>query len=114
LKNEHENRSIPKEVDVIACKLSPAGLAAQSGRWHALADRALIERAETDTGLCLSFRANPGVEEELRALVLVENECCAWADWSVVTSPGQVALDVRSTGEGIAVLHGMFSADARA
>ena len=99
---------------MIACKLSSGNLAAQRERWPLLADKALIERLETDTGLRLTFRAEPGVEEELRALVLVENDCCGWADWSVVASPGQVALDVRSSGEGIAVLHGMFSATALA
>ncbi|MGO8957121.1 MAG: hypothetical protein ACLQFR_07115 [Streptosporangiaceae bacterium] len=93
----------------IACSLTTADLAAQSGRWQRLAARALIERAETSHGLRICFRPEAGVEAELRDLVAVENQCCRWADWAVETSAGQVAVDVRSSGEGITALHGMFT-----
>jgi hypothetical protein len=92
----------------VACTLTPADLAAQAGRWHQLMARAMTERAETADGLRMSFRREPGTEEELRRLVAVESECCAWADWSVDTSAGNLMLEVRSAGEGIATLHGMF------
>jgi len=62
----------------------------------------MIERAETADGLRISFRPASGVEEELRELVAVENECCSWADWNVKTNAEQIVLDVRSTREGIA------------
>jgi hypothetical protein len=93
----------------VACTLTSADLAAQSERWKQLAASALIDRVETERGLRISFLAAPGVEEELRALVVVENECCAWADWTVETTAEAATLDVRSTGEGIAALHGMFT-----
>jgi len=92
-----------------ACALTPADLAAQGGRWQQLAARAMTERAETADGLRLSFRLRPGVQEELRTLVAVENECCPWAGWTVDTNDGQIVLDVRSAGEGIATLHSMFT-----
>ncbi len=69
----------------------------------------MIERAETADGLRISFRPASGVEEELRELVAVENECCSWADWNVKTNAEQIVLDVRSTREGIATLHGIFT-----
>jgi hypothetical protein len=93
----------------VACTLTPAGLTTQRGRWEQLADRAMTGRAETASGLRLSFRAEPGAEEELRSLVAVENECCPWADWAVETHGEQLVLDVRSTGTGVATLHGMFT-----
>jgi hypothetical protein len=93
----------------VACALTPAGLAAQRDRWERLADRAMTERAKTADGLRLAFRPEPGVEEELRALVAVEDECCPWASWTVQANAGRVVLDVRSTGAGIAVLHGMLT-----
>ncbi len=74
-----------------------------------LAARALIERAETEHGLRLSFRPEPGAEEELRQLVAVENECCRWARWTVDTRAGQIVLDARSSGDGISSLHNMFT-----
>lgn len=93
----------------VACTLASPGLAAQAARWQRLAARAMIERAETGDGLRLSFRVGPGVEEELRALVAVENECCSWAHWTLRAAPGQVVLDVRSEADGIAALRGMFA-----
>ena len=92
----------------IACTLSPAGLAAQAGRWERLIAQALTERTETADGLRMSFRPEPGVEEELRRLVAVEAECCSWASWAVETDAGATVLDVRSAGPGIVALHGMF------
>ena len=92
----------------VACMLTAPGLAAQSDRWEQLATRAMTGRAETAHGLRLSFRPEPGAEEELRALVAVENECCPWADWTIETTDEQIVLDVHSTAAGIATLHGMF------
>jgi hypothetical protein len=96
----------------VACTLTSAGLAAQAGRWERLADRAIAERTETADGLRIRFRAHPGVESELRELVAVENDCCRWAAWTVQTADDHVALDIRSQGEGVTVLHGMFRSGA--
>jgi len=93
----------------VACTLSSAGLAAQASRWERLAAQAMTERTETGYGLRLSFRRELGVAEELRMLAAVENECCAWADWTVQSSGGQVVLDVRTVGQGVATLHGMLT-----
>jgi hypothetical protein len=95
----------------VACTLTPAGLAAQAGRWRRLITRAMTGCAETADGLRLSFRPGPGVEEDLRRLVAVESECCPWASWAVETDAGATVLDVRSAGPGITALHGMFRLD---
>src|SRR5881398_3148937 len=58
----------------IACTLTAAGLATQSKRWQQLRGRAMIDRVETAHGLRISFRSEPGVEDELRELVAVEKE----------------------------------------
>jgi hypothetical protein len=92
----------------VACTLTSAGLAAQAGRWERLIAGAITECTQTSDGLRMSFRPEPGVEEELRRLVTVENGCCSWAAWTVETVAGALVLDVRSTGPGIATLHGMF------
>ena len=70
--------------------------------------RALTKRAETADGLRMSFR--PGAEDELRALVAVETECCSWASWTVERSAGTLTLRVRAAGDGVTTLHGMFTA----
>jgi hypothetical protein len=97
------------EKTPVACSLTQAGLAVQASRWTRLADRAMTERTKTAHGLRMGFRPEPGAEQELRELVAVETECCPWATWTVETSPGQIVLDIRSAGEGIAALHDMFT-----
>jgi hypothetical protein len=101
------------EADVrtppVACTLTMAAMAEQTGRWERLATRALTEHAQTEHGLRLSFRPEPGAEEELRRLVAVENECCRWASWTVHASAGRIVLEVSSSGDGIAALHNMFT-----
>jgi hypothetical protein len=92
----------------IACTLAAAGLAAQARRWQRLMARAMTDLTETADGLRLSFRPGSEVAEELRRLVAVENDCCSWAAWAVETNAEATVLDVRSTGPGIAALHGMF------
>jgi hypothetical protein len=52
---------------------------------------------------------HPDAEDELRALVAVETECCPWATWMVERSAETIVLDVRSTAEGVTALHAMFT-----
>ena len=94
-----------KSID-IACTLGVADLVGQHRRWEQLMARALTGRDETADGLRLTFR--PEAEDELRALVVVETGCCAWAAWTVEPTAGAVVLDVRSAAAGIATLHAMF------
>ncbi|MFL5910712.1 MAG: hypothetical protein ACJ768_09130 [Gaiellaceae bacterium] len=92
----------------VACTLTSADLATQQDRWHSLAGRAILERLDTADGVRISFRPDAGVHEELHALAAIENDCCAWASWTVEKRDGAIVLEVRSTGEGIPTLHGMF------
>jgi hypothetical protein len=93
----------------IACTLTSADLAAQARRWSRLIAGSLTGRTEIADGLRLLFRA--GAADELRALVAVEAECCPWATWRVERVAGSVVLEVRSAGDGAAVLHAMFADD---
>jgi hypothetical protein len=93
----------------VACSLPRAGLAAQTARWVRLAARAMMRRTQTDDGLRIWFCPEPGAERELRRLVALENQCCPWATWTVQASSGHLVLDVRSSEDGVTVLHGMFA-----
>jgi hypothetical protein len=92
----------------VACTVAPAGLAAQAGRWQRLIARAMTERTETADGLRIAFRPGLATENELHTLVATETECCRWAAWAMETNAEATVLDVRSTGPGVAALHGMF------
>jgi hypothetical protein len=70
--------------------------------------KAQIDYAITRAGIHLSFRAASDVEDELDRLVAIENDCCAWAQWTVTRQYDRVVLEVCSAGDGVAALHGMF------
>ena len=93
----------------VACSLTRAGLAERAGRWARLAAGAMTGRERTGHGIRVGFRPGPGTEEELRALVAAETECCSWATWTVHADGTQLVLDVRSAGHGVAALHAMFT-----
>jgi hypothetical protein len=89
-------------VTEIACTLTGSDLDAQARRWRVLP---LLEREETEDGLRVTFARGPGVPDELRALVAVENDCCRWARWEIEDG---VVLVATSSGHGVPTLHGMF------
>jgi len=92
----------------VACTLGSADLGTQVARWRQLYADAGTERRETDDGVRVRFRRDAAGERELRELVAVESECCAWADWTVEADARQLLLAVTSTGDGIPVLHSLF------
>jgi hypothetical protein len=92
----------------IACTLGVDELTTLGDRWRAVRKRAELRRHETDDGLRLDFRVAAGIEDELRALVAVESECCAWADWSVELAGDEVRVSLASSGDGVEAAHGMF------
>jgi hypothetical protein len=102
-----DNGSTQDRVPV-ACSLDTDGLRTQSERWHQVLADSGMQRTETDDGLRVRFRADAVTVEELHSLVSVENECCAWASWTVTAAAGSADVVVRSTGDGVAVLHGML------
>jgi hypothetical protein len=92
------------------CTLGSAQLATQAERWRILYAEAGIRRTVIDAGLRVSFRPEPAVEEELRALAAIERECCRWASWRIDVTADELVLEVGSTGDGISVIHGwLFS-----
>ena len=96
--------------DLVACTLDGTDLKSQRERWVNLAEHFGLGRTETSDGLRLAFRYHPQVEAELRALVAVENDCCAWAAWTVERdSDGRLVMAARSHEDGVTTLHGMFN-----
>jgi hypothetical protein len=92
----------------VACTLTRKDLKTQHDRWVRVCAEAGTVRIETEDGLRIVFADKPGVADELRALVAVENECCSWAQWTVLRDGDLLFMDARSRSEGIAALHGMF------
>jgi hypothetical protein len=97
------------ELPVIACSLTAEELPGRRRRWLALTDRALVARAPIEGGVRLTFRANPGVQQELSELAALERECCGFANFDVSASADRVTLDVVSSGDGVTAVRELFS-----
>jgi hypothetical protein len=94
---------------LIACSLAQTDLAHRRDRWLQLWRRAAVDAVTTTNGLRLLFRATPGVERELSQLAELEQDCCAFADWSVQARGKNLVLDVAApTEDGITAVHAMF------
>ena len=95
-------------AELVACTLSQTDLKTQRERWINVGTNFGVAREKTGDGLELIFLDHPAVEQELRALVAVENDCCRWASWSVDRKQGVLVMAARSRGDGISTLHDMF------
>lgn len=93
---------------VIACTLGSDDLRTQAERWRRLQREAGLGISETEDGVRLRFRDEQAADKELRALVAVETDCCAWARWEIRREAGELVLDVSSTSAGAAALQSMF------
>ena len=93
---------------VVACSLDKDEMTQRGARWRDLGG-ALVERTPSERGQRLVFRREAGVEDELRKLAELEQECCAFADWAVSADDREVVLDVSgSSDEGVAAVQAMF------
>ena len=101
-------KASPSEAP-IACSLNAAGQTARRAAWESLAERSLRERQMTARGVQLVFARRPGVQDELRELARLEEECCAFAGWRVEDHGDRVVLDVSAeTAGGVSALQAMF------
>jgi hypothetical protein len=106
--SETSPRAAQELSELVACTLSDTHLKTQRERWINVGTNFGLGREKTEDGLRLTFKDHPAVEQELRALVAVENDCCSWASWSVEPEKDVLVMTARSKGGGIATLHGMF------
>jgi hypothetical protein len=88
----------------LACSLDAGALAERRGRWEAVSSRALADRSRVDGGVRLRYRAEPGIADELRELVRLEGECCAFLSFSLHEEGGFVVLDVGGPPEAASLV----------
>lgn len=85
------------------CTLTREELGDRRQAWEKLRASGLLERERIPGGIRL--RAAPGARAALLELIDLERECCAWIDFEVDESS---AVTLTATGDGEAVLAGMF------
>jgi hypothetical protein len=85
------------------CTLSAVELKDRGAAWQKLWSSGLVQRERVPGGIRL--RAEPGAVRALLDLVELERDCCAWIDYEV----GADSVTLTATGDGEAVLAGMFT-----
>jgi hypothetical protein len=88
------------------CTLSAADLQDRETAWQKLWSSGLLQRERVPGGIRL--RAEPGAARALMDLVELERECCAWIEYEI----GSDSVTLTATGDGEAVLGGMFAPSA--
>lgn len=94
----------------IGCTLPSADLRDREDRWRSVIDVALRAKRPTDGGVLLEFEPRPEITRELAHLVAAEGECCAWATWSLVTTPSATLVEVTADGAGAEAARELFGA----
>ena len=90
------------------CTLTESEGMARRERWLELAERALLDKTATDTGVELRYRADPAVSAELSELAALEADCCGFAQWEVIGLEDAVRLQVTSEPAKAPALWAMF------
>ena len=98
----------------LACSLNASDLGARQERWRAIGERALRDRAREGDGVRLTFAGSPGVAEELRELVRLEGECCAFLDMSLATEGGDAVLTIAGPPDAAPIVEGFLEVPIRA
>ena len=97
----------------IACTLDAAAMGERGERWRALGDRALVGRERRDSRATLRFAASDDVAAELRELVRLEGECCAFLDMRIDARDGELVLTIDGPPEAADLLDAFGGARAR-
>lgn len=93
----------------IACALGLEDAAERKRRFEELCGRALVAQTLTDTGLRLRFRRCREVEDELRELVRLEADCCAFAAFEVTALADAMDLEVSTRLDAVDTVRRLFS-----
>jgi DNA-binding transcriptional MerR regulator len=95
------------DVQPIACSLDAGEVDTRMDDWQALLGR-VIARAPIDGGVSLSFAPDPAVAAEAGRLAVSEQACCAFFDFTVRASGGELHLDVRGPQQAQEVISAVF------
>ncbi|WP_433933201.1 hypothetical protein AB3662_03155 [Sorangium cellulosum] len=81
-------RTPDRHDPAIACTLPGEQMSERLDEFRALLARALVRRQRVDGGFVWTLRADPGIEEEARALAAREQGCCSFFRFDI-SSDGQ-------------------------
>jgi hypothetical protein len=92
----------------LACSLTADQQVERQTEFRELARRALTDRRREPGRVVLSFRAEPGVAEQVEDLAHRERECCPFLELSIERADGVVALSIGAGADADAVLDAFY------
>jgi hypothetical protein len=98
----------------IACMLGADDGPPRMRRWQALAERGRPNARRSGHRVEVHYQPEPGVREELEALVAAERQCCPFVAWDVRDEGSQPVLYVTadpSAPDDVASIAVLFGAD---
>ena len=97
-----------EDAAAVACNLSADELGDRTAAWQAITSRALRTKAAIPKGVRLSFGPDHQTAHDLLDLTAAERDCCAWAAWTLTSTPDATVVEVTADGHGAATLQRMF------
>jgi hypothetical protein len=95
----------------IVCTLGGSGQAKRFEEWRALAREALVVRSVRPDGAVLRYRRASGSEAELRRLVALEADCCAFLNFVIEPSGHELRLTVTGPAKAVPLIHEGWGTD---
>ena len=99
---------MPQELP-IACSLAADEADVRTTRWQALAASALVDSQRTEVGARQIYEPGAATERELRSLIALEAQCCAFLDFDLTSDARGLVLDVTGPPEAAPIVE-MFAA----
>ena len=81
----------------IACSLDATDLSSRQRVWRELLVGSLIERTPIPGGVRMRFANDSDIRTTIERLIALEQDCCAWIEWSFHES--RTALTLEGTNE---------------
>jgi hypothetical protein len=93
----------------LACGLSPAGLRERKALIDRLLRQTTTPPAPISGGVQARFGHDSAIEQELRALIALEAECCAFLSLTVSREDDLVVLDVTGPPDALSLIDELFT-----
>ncbi|HKF81158.1 MAG TPA: hypothetical protein VKB17_10065 [Thermoleophilaceae bacterium] len=92
----------------LACSLTPAEQSHRTDEFRELARSALASRRREEGRVVLSFRAEPGVADQVEELARRERKCCPFLELRVEPGDGLVTLSIGAAPDAQRVLDAFY------
>ncbi|MDQ4143050.1 MAG: hypothetical protein M3198_04760 [Actinomycetota bacterium] len=98
----------------VACSLDAPASKSREQEWESLISSHLVDRGAIVDGVKLTFRSSEVSRTEVKRLVDLERDCCAWINWDLREADTSLALEATAeTEEGVKVLRSWFTPEPR-